>query len=257
MRARTAVLAATAAAVAGSVATAVAVIPSSSGTINGCYDPGTASPYALSIVDDPAECKQTLLPFNQTGPAGPAGAAGAPGTIAGSHVVSAAVTQVAPESTTFAGSATCPNGEVLLGGGFDTERLPGAFDVIASRPSVKVRGWDVKLRYTSPIGGTGLSSIMDALERFQARMAEAQAEAVRQGLPSFLEALRHLGPQGSSVTGKEETRIRKAVSKTKQATNGAVRASKALGSAIEKFPSETPPAGAAVPGEGVYALCGA
>lgn len=256
MRARTAVLAAAAAALVGSVATAVAVIPSSSGTINGCYDPGTASPYALSIVDDPAECKQTLLPFNQTGPTGPAGAAGAPGTIASSHVVSAAVAQVSPDSATYAGSATCPVGEVLLGGGFDADRLPGAFDVIASRPSGKARGWDVKLRWTSPLGGNGLSGILDALDAFQRRLAEAQLEAARHGLPSFLDALGHLGARGHALTGKEETTIRKAVTKTKQATNAAVRASKHLGGAISKFPSETPPT-AAAPGEGVYAVCGA
>src|SRR3954454_8395093 len=126
MRIRNAVLAATAVAVVASVTIAVASIPSSSGTINGCYDPGVGTEFPLSIVDDPSDCKNTLLPFNQTGPQGATGAAGAAGaqgprgTIAGSHRVSAGVTQTSPPDGEFyAGTAFCPKEEVLLGGGFD------------------------------------------------------------------------------------------------------------------------------------------
>ena len=58
---------------------ALATIPSSNGQIEGCYDPsGAKPPYALSVVDNPADCASpaVLLPFNQRGPAGPPGASG-------------------------------------------------------------------------------------------------------------------------------------------------------------------------------------
>ncbi len=63
---------------------AYATIPSSNGTIYGCYNPTTAKvpPYPLSVVDNPSDCTSgggTLLPWNQSGPAGPAGAAGPAG----------------------------------------------------------------------------------------------------------------------------------------------------------------------------------
>lgn len=85
MRTRSAVLAATAAAVVASAATAVATIPSSTGTINGCYAAGSPPPHELTIVDNPDDCTETLLPFAQTGPtgapgpSGPAGPQGLPG----------------------------------------------------------------------------------------------------------------------------------------------------------------------------------
>jgi hypothetical protein len=79
MRTRTAIIGGVSAALVASAATAVATIPSAGGTIYGCYAAGSPSPHALSIVDDPAACKETLLPFDQTGPTGPAGSAGPAG----------------------------------------------------------------------------------------------------------------------------------------------------------------------------------
>lgn len=60
---------------------AVAAIPGSDGTIDGCYDPTNGPPFALTIVDTPVGCKSpsVLLPFNQQGPAGQTGATGPAG----------------------------------------------------------------------------------------------------------------------------------------------------------------------------------
>jgi hypothetical protein len=64
---------------------AYATIPDSNGQIEGCYNPANAkSPYALSIVDNPADCAApaVLLLFNKTGPTGSTGPVGPTGGIA-------------------------------------------------------------------------------------------------------------------------------------------------------------------------------
>lgn len=68
------------------VAVASATIPGPDGTIQGCYDAGSPPPIPLKIVDNPADCTGTLLPWNQTGPAGAAGAQGATGSAGASGI---------------------------------------------------------------------------------------------------------------------------------------------------------------------------
>jgi hypothetical protein len=251
MRTRTAVLAG-AVVVAASVATAVASIPGPGGTINGCYNPADPAPIALSIVDDPADCKLTLLPFNQTGPTGPAGAAG---TLGSSSRVITALSASGPD---IAGTAVCPAGTILLGGGFELGTVVEGFDVASSAPTGDMRGWYVMVKRRP--GFISGAEIGDAFQRFMNGLLpsleeneEAQREAVRAlgamfGIPS---------PGGARVTSKEQKKltrtVKKVVSESKQmaaATEVALSAAAKLG------------AGPAVPAPAptdakAYAVCGA
>jgi hypothetical protein len=250
MRRRSAVLAATAAAVVASVATAVATIPGSDGTINGCYAAGDPSPHALSVVDDPAECKQTLLPFNQRGPTGATGRAG---TLGSSSRVTATLTATAERD--FAGTATCPAGSILLGGGFELDTLGEGFDVVTSRPSADVRGWDVTVKrrpgYVSNAEvAAALRGALDGYLRAAARTEEGE-----RALAHALGLVFHVrSPGGASVSGKERTKIDKAVKtagkRSKASIVAGTRAAKALGGL-----KETPAPGA--PAAKAYAVCGA
>jgi hypothetical protein len=224
MRTRTGVLAATAVAVAATVTIAMAAIPSSDGTIYGCYTADVPNRQPLSIVENPSECKDTLLPFNQRGPTGPQGAIGA------SHRVNAAVTQTTPPDGEFyAGTASCPAGEILLGGGFDADRLAGSFNVITNRPNVEVRGWDVKLKITSPFGGTAqIGDLFESFRRWRDANERAQQELVRAALQRLFDSLSGRGPGGSQVTPKEASRVKKAVDKTVALNKTSKRASTAL-----------------------------
>jgi hypothetical protein len=266
MRVRPAVLAVTAVAVVAIVASAVATIPSSSGTINGCYDAASGTPHPLTIVDDPADCKggvaPTLLPFNQTGPQGAPGAQGPRGTIAGSHRVMAAVKQDSPpDGVSYSGTASCTKDEVLLGGGFDADRLAGTFDVVTSRPNADATGWDVKLRLTFPFGGTATfgSSFGHLLDDWRAANERTQEALAHSSFQALLDALRGHGPGGSQVTTKEVAKVRKAVGKAMARSDSSKRASTKLAAVVKDLttpphPPTQPPAAA---GEGVYALCGA
>jgi hypothetical protein len=70
---------------------AIAAIPGSDGTIQGCYNPsGAKPPFALNVVDNPADCASpsVLLPFAQRGPTGATGPAGASGEPSGVYQAS-------------------------------------------------------------------------------------------------------------------------------------------------------------------------
>ena len=267
MSTRRAVLAATLCAVAASVAVAVASIPSSSGTINGCYDPSSGAPHPFSIVDDPSDCKgsSVLLPFNQTGPQGAPGApgaAGARGTVGSSHRVNAAVTQTnPPDGEFYAGSAACPAGELLLGGGFDADRLAGTFNVITSRPNADATGWDVKLKITFPFGGTAnFGSLFGAaLDRWREENERARAALANSGIQGLIDAFRAHSAGGATPTTKEVTKIRKAVGKAMAQSESSKRAGTRLAGVIKDLsaPPHPPKQPATAAGEGVYALCGA
>jgi hypothetical protein len=255
MRTRSAVLAGLAAVGAVSVATALASIPAADGTINGCYA-GGMSPAPLSVVDAPADCKDTLLPFAQrgpTGPAGPAGAAGASGSLGSSSRV---LTALAPNAERdYAGTATCPAGTILLGGGFELDTLGEGFDVVTSRPNVEVRGWDVVVKRRP--GYISQAEVAAALRRaFELINPANQAsqEAAAAALRRFRLSLGIGGPGGVKLTKKEQTAIGKAVTKagteTKEATEAAKEASDVVKGLIE---APAPPATA----PRAYALCGA
>ena len=116
---------------------AVAAIPGSDGTIEGCYNPsGAKPPYALSVVDNPSDCASpsVLLPFAQHGPTGATGALGP----AGASGEPSAVYQ-ASNSDTDAQTTIQPNGQI-------TVRLPlpaGAYAVtgrVAVQPADEAEG---------------------------------------------------------------------------------------------------------------------
>jgi hypothetical protein len=266
MRVRRLTLVATACALAGGAAIAIAAIPDPDGVILGCYDPTTPAPHQLSVVDSTSECKgnAVVLPFSQTGPPGapgPTGTRGPTGVIGSSHRVSAAVTQTdPPDGAAYAGTATCPAGEVLLGGGFDADELVGTFDVVASRPSVDVRGWDVKLRLTAPIFGVrgipGVPDLLHLLNQWRHDNEQTQEALAHFGFQALLDAFRHSGLGGTTVTGKEATKIAKAVGKGQARADTSKRASKALGAAIDKSDPTTTPTLPGPVAQGAYALCG-
>lgn len=245
MRRRSAILAATAAAVLVSVATAVATIPGPDGTINGCYAAGSPAPHALSVVDDPASCSETLLPFNQRGPAGP------PGTLGSSTRVTAALTETADFD--FAGTASCPAGRILLGGGFELDTLNEGFNVVTSRPSADARGWDVSVKrqpgyVSSAKVRAALSGALGGYLRAVARTDEAD-----RALAAALGGIFNLhGPGGAKVTTKEGTKLTKAVKKARERSKASSAAGKQAVQALSGL--HEAPVPAAVPK--AYALCG-
>jgi len=253
MRTRSAVLAATAAAVVASVATAVATIPGTGGTINGCYDAGSPAPHALSVVDDPDACKDTLLSFNQTGPTGPAGPAGAAGTLGSSSRVTATLTATADRD--FAGTATCPAGRILLGGGFELDTLGEGFDVVTSRPSVEVRGWDVTVKrrpgYVS--NSEVAAALRGALDRYLRAAAQSE-DGVRALARAFGGLFNLHGPGGAQVTTKERAKLAKAVKSAGKESKEASAAGKLAAKELRGL-DETPVPGA--PAAKAYAVCGA
>jgi hypothetical protein len=119
---------------------AVAAIPGPDGTINGCYNPNSGPPYALTIVDTPAGCKSpsVLLPFNQQGPAGSPGSAGPQGVPGpqGPPGIASAVYQ----------ASNTPSQDVIQAGGQLTVSLPlpaGAYAVtarVADQPGPATEG---------------------------------------------------------------------------------------------------------------------
>jgi hypothetical protein len=248
MRRRSAILAATAAAVVASVATAVATIPGSDGTINGCYAAGSPAPHALSVVDDPASCKETLLPFNQRGPAGPPGAAG---TLGASSRVTATLTET-PERD-FAGTASCPAGRILLGGGFELDTLNEGYDVVTSRPSADVRGWDVTVKrrpgyVSSAEVGAALRGALDSYLRAAARTDEGERALAR----AFGGIFNLHSPGGAQVTTKERAKLTKAVKQAGKRDKASSAAGKRAAKELNGL-HETP---VPVAGPKAYALCG-
>jgi hypothetical protein len=176
--------------------------------------------------------------------------------------VTAGVTQTnPPNGEFFTGSAACPAGEVLLGGGFDADRLAGTFNVITSRPNSTASGWDVKLKIISPFGGTAdFSSVFSgALDSWRRGQDEAREALAHSGFPSFLSGLAPHGPGGSGITPKESGKLQKAVRKEIAASDRAKRASLVLKAAIDdlKTPPTPPAQSPEALAEGVYALCGA
>ncbi len=230
------------------MATAVATIPGPDGTINGCYDAGSTAPHPLSVVDDPASCKQTLLPFNQRGPAGPPGAAG---TLGSSSRVTEPLTETAERD--FAGTASCPAGRILLGGGFELDTLTEGYDVVTSRPSADVRGWDVTIKrrpgYVSSaeFGGFLRGLLGDYLD------AAARSEEANGILAAALGGLFNLhGPGGAKVTTKEGTKLMKAVKKARKLSKASSAAGKRASQELNGL-QETP---VPVAGPKAYAVCG-
>jgi hypothetical protein len=254
MRTRSAVLVASVLAAAG-VATAVASIPGPDGTINGCYDPGNL-PAPLSVVDAPAECKATLLPFHQTGPAGPAGSAGPAGpagTLASSSRVSVRLNRT-PDND-YSGTAMCPAGTILLGGGFELDVLGEGFDIVTSRPDVTVRGWDVTLkRRPGYVSSSELAGIVrDVLGGLPDLAAAAAAAAA--ALQNFRDGFSLPGLGGARLTKKEQARIGRAVKKAVVDSREALEDAKAVRLRLQGLPT-----GPVIPPEAdpkAYALCGA
>jgi hypothetical protein len=95
---------------------AAASIPSSSGTINGCYNKVT---HVLKVVDSSSSCNglENSLNWNQTGPAGPQGPAGPAGAGGASlDYISGTFTAVIPGDPGTADgryhtTIDCPEGE--------------------------------------------------------------------------------------------------------------------------------------------------
>ena len=115
---------------------AVASIPASDGTINGCYKNGNG---ALSVIDSAATCPNgtTPLNWNQTGlqgPAGPEGPAGQDGSFSGFEQVLSPVITV-PAGGAFAppftATASCPAGKTAISGGHETPALT-TLNILAS-----------------------------------------------------------------------------------------------------------------------------
>lgn len=116
---------------------AYATIPDSNGQIEGCYNPTNAKPpYALSIVDNPADCAApaVLLPFNKTGPTGPTGSTGPVGPTGG----------IAPEagSTSTRRVIVRPGGAALINSLQQTLRARGdtAYNFTLSAHNASKRG---------------------------------------------------------------------------------------------------------------------
>jgi hypothetical protein len=134
---------------------AFATIPGSGGAISGCY---AKKDGALRVIDSGAVCKlgENALTWNQTGPqgatgpagpqgpkgdTGPQGPQGPPGPSAGPGYVHVIGYQIhVPQYELVSTAATCPDGKVAIGGGFDAS---DSVRVIQSVPVDWPASWTV------------------------------------------------------------------------------------------------------------------
>jgi hypothetical protein len=199
-----------AAVVGGAVAAAIAfaTIPASNGTINGCYDPAI-DPHPMSVVDDPADCKKTLLPFNQTGPQGPAG------TVGGVQLAFAEILPLDEAREVYGATVNCPAGRVLLSGGFDLGSHAENYEVAASKP-VLVSGvphaWEGRFALKPAIIRAVAPSdlLLGLLNRTIARSRESEEESTRQ-LRALFRGLIPGGLGGNTLSVKERNKIAKGI----------------------------------------------
>lgn len=135
------VSAAAALAVGGAATAAFAAIPASDGTIDGCYAASGLAQGQLYVIDSGSTCPTgyTALNWSQQGPTGPAGPAGANG-VSGYNVVSNTVTASNPAGSTVEAIASCPSGDVALGGGGSSEFLEVSVPVMSGADAI---GWRV------------------------------------------------------------------------------------------------------------------
>ena len=117
----------------------LAAIPGPDGTINGCYDPASQPPMQLTLVDDPADCKTTLLPWAQRGPGG----------VLGYGVVTGPASARNSASSKSA-SVICPPGEVVLGGGGIITSASNRLAITRSAAASDGRRWTVRALELKP-----------------------------------------------------------------------------------------------------------
>ena len=241
-----------AAVVGGAVAAAIAfaAIPESNGTINGCYDP-TVDPHTLAVVDAPADCKKTLLPFNQTGPQGPAG------TVGGVQLAFAEILPLDDAREVYGATVNCPAGRVLLSGGFDLGPHAENYDVAASKPVV-VNGvphaWEGRFALKPAIiRERALSdTLLGAFNRYLARSRESEEEGTRQ-LQRLFQGLIPGGLGGNTLSAKERKNIAKGL-KGLKADDARLRgsASNTRGAIADLLAFAPPPT---IPEAAVFAVC--
>jgi hypothetical protein len=242
-----------AAVVGGAVAAAIAfaTIPDSSGTINGCYSTA-ATPHPLSVVDAPADCKDTLLPFNQTGPRGPAG------TVGGVQLVFAEIVPLDDAREVYGATVSCPAGRVLLSGGFDLGPHAENYDVAASKP-VAVGGvphaWDGRFALKPAIirERAVADTLLANFRSYVPDLTQSEEEGTRQ-LRALFRGLIPSGLGGKDLSAKERNRIAKGI-KGLSADDGRLRGSALTTSnAINNLLTFARPA--TIPEAAVFALCG-
>jgi hypothetical protein len=242
-----------AAIVGGAVAAAIAVatIPDSSGTINGCYTP-SGGPQPLSVVDAPSDCKDTLLPFNQTGPAGPAG------TVGNVQLAFAEIVQTDEAQHVYGATATCPAGRLLLSGGFDLGSHADNYDIAASKPVVvggAPRAWEGRFALKPAIIREREISdtLLGAFNSYLGRSSASEEEG-RRALAGLFGGFLPGGAGGGNLTRKERKKIATGIEKLHGDDVRLGRASTRTRTAIEDLLAFAPPT--TIPEAAVFALCG-
>jgi hypothetical protein len=241
-----------AAVVGGAVAAAIAfaAIPESNGTINGCYDP-SIDPHPLGVVDTPADCKKTLLQFNQTGPQGPAG------TVGGVQLAFAEILPLDDARVTYGATVNCPAGRVLLSGGFDLGTDAENYDVAASKPVVVdgvPHAWQGRFALKPAIiRERALSdTLLGAFNRYVARSRESEEEGTRQ-LQHIFQGLIPGGAGGNTLSARERKNIAKGIKGLKGDDARLGISASNTRSAIGDLLAFTPPP--TIPEAAVFALC--
>jgi hypothetical protein len=197
---RTAILTVGAAAVAGLVSASLVSAHGGDATaVHACVTPDGS----VRITGDPTgfgdpsgvcndKTGEHALDWAQRGPQGPAG------TVAPTHTVSAPLhgsdpivrnlLDTAEFDTVLSGTASCPDGEFAVGGGYDLLGNENLFSVVTNRPGAGSvpRSWSVRAVYhvpdsaaTLPLNPLGsLKGVSDALlQQAQDGLAAAQAQA--------------------------------------------------------------------------------
>jgi hypothetical protein len=241
-----------AAVVGGAVAAAIALaaIPDSSGTINGCYDTAV-DPHPLSVVDAPADCKKTLLQFNQTGPQGPAG------TVGGVQLAFAEIVQLDKATDEYGATVNCP------AGAHPAER--GLRPRHARRELRRRRQQARRRRRRTPRVGSRFSlkpafireravsdTLLGALNGLFNRSLGSEEEGTR-ALHSIFSGLLPGGAGGNTLSAKERNRIATGL-KGLKADDGRLHSSvsktrRAIGDLLTFAPPTT------IPEAAVFALC--
>lgn len=131
----------------GTVGVAVASIPASDGTINGCYKNTGGD---VKIIDSTATCSSgyTAINWNQTGPQGPAG-------LSSTQYVSQGASGTANPGDHVSVQKACPTGTYVTGGG-GNPNSPSDWSLEVSEPLLDngvPAGWKVIYRYD----GTAMS----------------------------------------------------------------------------------------------------